>query len=261
MAFRPHGLLLLTVTYSAMGFEQRHAPSLTPELWAKVFAFLSSRPGQVRVCDSNDNLALKQNQLEVHQLKLVCKLFKDLFASYPGLVQQVYISPTFSGRSVLSLLAWLQHNKGSVQAVQSANGYWHEALLAGLVMSGQPVKVLDITDISACSIPLVAGFTCLEECVLSNKGGGSLDLTPLTVLPNLKVLILSGWFRQLHQLTCLTRLVCTRARVSETQAFAPTLQHLEARTSFFSRRQHTGFVSLHRCDKACMEEWAYAGQQ
>lgn len=224
----------LTFTYSAMGFEQQYAPSLTPELWARVFAFLSPMPGQVRLCDNDDDLALKQNQLEVLQLKLMCKPFRDIYATYPGLVQQVYISSTFSGGSLLSLLAWLQQNKSSVQAFQSANGNWLEALLAGLVMSGQPIKILDIIDNSACSLSLVAAFTRLEECALTNNNAHGLDLTPLRVLPSLTNLILSGSFRQLHQLTGLTRLVCIRAWVSERQAFAPMLQHLEFQTSSLS---------------------------
>lgn len=48
--------------------EQQPAPTLTPELWAKVFSRLEELPEPTEPWDDPDQ---KQNQVEVHQLKLV----------------------------------------------------------------------------------------------------------------------------------------------------------------------------------------------
>ena len=174
-----------------------------------------------------DNLELKQNQLEVHQLKVVCKQFRDIHATYEGLVQQLYISSIFPVRSLLSLLAWLQQNKGSVQSFRAMNDSSLDAVLTGLVTSEQCMKVVDIAGVSACSISLVAAFTKLEKCAIMHESAGVLDLKPLAVLPNLSQLFLNGKFQQLHHLAGLTHLVCTASVVSETGELVSTLQHLE----------------------------------
>ena len=85
-----------------------NVPSLAPELWAKVFAQLELRPENFKGWIDDDNLELKQNQLEVHQLKLVCKQFRDLYGSHSDLVQQLYVCHQFTVGLVPSLLAWLQ---------------------------------------------------------------------------------------------------------------------------------------------------------
>ena len=124
-----------------------------------------------------------------------------------------------------------------MQAFQSADGSSLDAVLTGLIVSGQPIRVLDIrlqtlTDNCARSLVLVSAFMRLEECALSVIE--ALDLTSLGVLPNLNHLNLSGRFKQLHHLTCLSRLVCTHVGLYETQAFAPTLQHLAVDFSYMT---------------------------
>lgn len=64
----------------------------------------------------------KERQAEVHQLKLVCKQFRDVYASHPGLVERLYVSFSFSVSSLPSLLAWVQQNKGSVRCFLSDCG-------------------------------------------------------------------------------------------------------------------------------------------
>ena len=71
-------------------------PSLAPELWTEIFAQLEWRPQDVKIWDDHDHLELKQNQLEVHQLKLVCKQFRDLYATHSDLVQQLYVCYQFT---------------------------------------------------------------------------------------------------------------------------------------------------------------------
>lgn len=216
-----------------MGFELLNTPSqassLTPELWAEVFAHLAFDTEKVTLQedDGNLDLELKQEQLQLHQLKLVCKQFRDIFATHSGLVQRVYVCPDFPLRSLCSLLTWLHQNKGSVQELQSADRRTLDAVLAGLVTSEQRLKVIDITGSSACSIPLVAALTRLEKCAITHKDIHSLDLTPLGVLSRLTALRLTGRFHQLHHLAGLSQLICFNATVLEAHAFAPMLQHLE----------------------------------
>lgn len=67
--------------------------SLSPDLWAKVFAHLDDRAEISRLLDLPKR---KHNQAEVHQLKLVCKQFKQIRADHSEVVQRVYLCPEFS---------------------------------------------------------------------------------------------------------------------------------------------------------------------
>lgn len=55
---------VVTVVHSLMDLEQRHAPSLSPDLWVRIFAALRKA---VRFGGNDGDLTLKQNHLEVHQ--------------------------------------------------------------------------------------------------------------------------------------------------------------------------------------------------
>ena len=73
------------------GVERQNAPALPPELWAKVFSHLEELPETIEPWDDPDQ---KQNQAEVHQLKLVCRQFRDILASHSGLMQHLYSACT-----------------------------------------------------------------------------------------------------------------------------------------------------------------------
>ena len=62
--------------------KQQRTPALTPELWTKIFAHLEELPDFLDWDDEEQ----EPNQAKVHQLKLVCKQFRDVDASHSGLV-------------------------------------------------------------------------------------------------------------------------------------------------------------------------------
>lgn len=159
---------------------QRSAPSLTPELWAKVFGHLEASP---ELATSWDEMLSTENQAETHQLKLVCRQFRKIFASHTGLVQRLYLSYDFSVSSLPGLLAWLQQSKGSVQMfTANCEGQRVYTVLAGLVAS-QPNMRYVSCHLDVFSIPLMAAFTSLEKCNIWHPEPQHLDLAPLGSLP------------------------------------------------------------------------------
>lgn len=214
--------------------QHQNALSLTPELWAEVFARLEER---ATTLTTYDDLEEKQSQTEVHQLKRVCKQFRQIYASDSRLVQKLYLYSNFSLRSLASLLVWLQHNKSSVKIFRSACGSpLLDAVLAGLVSPEPHLRMLDLAGISACSISIGAAFTGLEKCSLQHNEA-RLSLEPLGALSRLNHLVLQGHFHALHHLTGLTRLDCIRADVLSLQRFKTmaTLKHLEMQDGILAR--------------------------
>ena len=220
----------LSLSVSPRRKAQRNTISLTPELWAEVFAHLEERPSTPATYDDVEE---KQSQKEVHQLdklKLVCKDFRRIHASHAGLVQKVHLHSDFCVRSLPSLLAWLQHNKSSVHILQSARGSpLLDAVLAALFSPESHLWMVNIAGVSTCSIPIVATFSALQKCSLQHDDDEHLDLEPLGSLPRLNHLVLQGYFAGVHDLAGLTRLDCIRADVQSVQDFKcfARLQHLE----------------------------------
>lgn len=224
----------LSLSLSMSRRVQRNAITLTPELWAEVFPHLEERSSTATVYD---DLEQKQRQKEVHQLKLVCKQFRQIHASHPGLVHKVHLYSDFFVRSLPSLLVWLQHNKSSVQILQSACGSpVLDAVLAGLVSPESDVRVVNLDGVSTCSTALIATFPALQKCSLQHNQNGPLDLEPLGALSRLDYLVLQGRFRGVHNLAGLTRLDCIQAEVFSVHDFKciATLQHLELEGSSFA---------------------------
>ena len=203
--------------------QQSKSLNLTPELWAKVFAYLEDRPGPIRPITTQ-----WRQQSEVHRLKLVCKQFREIYSSHPGIVQALYLN-FITVRKLPSLLAWLQQNKSSLQTFRAElGGPLVEAVLEALVLRPSSLKSIGIGGISAISLSSLAVFTRLEMCAFWNPYSDVLDLTPLGSLPSLTHLVLqAGHFKDLHHLSGLTRLDCDRAAVSGVQRLAPTLQDLQ----------------------------------
>ena len=219
--------------------DQRNVPSLTPELWAKVFSHVEERPESISMISLD--CEQRQNQMEVHKLKLVCKQFREVYTSHPRLVQRVFLRRLFSVSSLPSLLAWLQQNKNSIQMVRTTGSPLVDALLEGLVSSEQSLKIIDVCEISACSLSLISAFKTLEQCALEHAATERLDLAPLGVLPRLNHVVLIGCFQGLRHLAGLTRSDCTNAEISDVQKFAPTLHHLEVKNSELEGIHTQGF--------------------
>ncbi len=64
------------------------APLLNPDVWTEIFVRLENR--QFGTWSWND-AEVRQQQRELHQLKLVCKQFNDISTSQPELVQGLHL--------------------------------------------------------------------------------------------------------------------------------------------------------------------------
>ena len=203
---------------------QQTAPSLSIDLWAKVFQHMKEML-------EDEYSPEKNSQAQMHQLNLVCKQFKQTVASHSELVQRLFLCPLFSDSLLLSLLAWLRKNQGSVRTLKSrCKGPLVEVILAQLQSSQLTVEWVDV---SGASPSLLTAFSNLERCELQNTTGSSVDLEPLGCLAKLHTVVLRGRFEKLHHLTGLTRLKCASnfprsdGVVSGVHKLASTLQHLD----------------------------------
>ena len=216
--------------------DQRNALFLTPELWAEVFAHVEMRPDNIESnietdWDRDDDLKHQLNQKYVHQVKLVCKHFKDIHASRSSLVQRLYVGQAFAVTSLPSLLMWLHERKSTLQIFQSTSAtLLVDIVLSGLVSPDSSIKLVDVWNVSATSIPMIATFTSLGKCALVHGKDEHLDLSPLGGLPKLHHLVLQGRFKELHHLRDLTQLECSECNLG-IQEFAPTLHCLQVADS------------------------------
>ena len=147
--------------------EHRPSASLTPELWAKVFAYVEPRPWVTGPVEDSTAQLLQRVQTEVHQLKLVCKQFREVYARHSGLVQALYLRNDVPVGSLSSLLVWLQQNKRSLQTFRSECGnLLVEAVLGALVSPDSTLKFVSVGDATPASLSSLAVFTSLEKCAL-----------------------------------------------------------------------------------------------
>ena len=201
-----------------------NAPTLTPELWAKIFANVEQRSDRIDPCEA---FLQKRNQAEVHQLKLVCKQFRSVFKTHSELVQRLYLDWHFSVSLAPTLLAGLHQNKGSIRVFWSKCTSPLVDMVMAVLLSAPNISIVDMLDVSAGTISLVGTFKRLKTCSLRHDSEAHLGLAPLAALPRLQQLVLQGQFSELRHLTGLTKLECVSSRVWGAQNLSPALQHLE----------------------------------
>ena len=210
--------------------KQQNAPSLTPELWAKVFAHLEQQ------ADNADIYTGTQNQADVHQLKLVCKQFRGIVESHSELVQRLFLDSYFSfvPRKIPSLLAWLHQNKGSIRVFCSeCRSPPVDIVMAGLC-SAPNITVVDLSDVNAYTVSIIGTCIGLEQCSLAHMKAEHVGLALLGALPKLRQLMLrQGNYKELHHMTSLTWLECGSSCVLDAQEFPPALQYLAITDSDF----------------------------
>lgn len=181
--------------------EQRNVPSLSPELWAEVFERLEQRPVNIQNWDEDEDFTYQKRSAS-HQAGVQAfqrgsrKPSKPCTASIP-----------LSSVCCQIAIMWLQHSKSSLRTFQSASeDSLVDIVLANLVSSESSLTLVDILDVSARSIPIVATFARLDTCAFRHDGEMYHDLAPLGGLPRLKHLVLQGNSMELHHLAGLSRL-------------------------------------------------------
>lgn len=137
---------------------------------------------------------------------------------------------SFPTLALPGFLAWLQQSRVSITVFEATcRTSVTDAILGAFVLSSAPLRVVDLSCVSSCSVELLSAFHCLKQCSL---GGQELrqiqDLSPLRNLPNLTDLLLCGIFFTLNRLQHLTSLQLqnTVAKATDNCNFASILQKL-----------------------------------
>ena len=149
-----------------------------------------------------------------HTLRLVCKVFRDLFRKHPSLSDCVLVREGSPGSRVPQLLNALHRNQASTQTLISfAQASASEAALAVLLCPTPELRMLTLNWTSETTVHLVSAFTSLTFCEICQPGD-ELDVAPLSSLANLQELSLHGTFVNVQPPEHLTWL-----RISQATAF------------------------------------------
>ena len=198
--------------------------ALTPEIWAHIFAFLEDEHTAVRSFTEIQSRREVQQRL---QLRMVCKQFNDVYAID---MHRLNLPVSFPTSALPGLLAWLRQSRVSITVFEANGDSVTDAILGAFVLSSAPLRVVDVSRVSSCSMELLSAFRCLKQCSLGSSAEleDLQDLSPLRNLPNLTDLLLCGHFCGLNMLQHLTSLQLQNsvAKASDICNFASILQKL-----------------------------------
>ena len=204
--------------------QQQQAIPLTPELWAEVFVRVEAADTGFREYTADDEY--QEQQQKVHQLKLVCKQFNEVFKAYPQTLQRLYISPGFASSSLPSLIKWVQRHKTTLTVFEAHCGSLVDAILGALISPASCLRLVDLTvDKNSYSLDLLPCFGCLEMCAISAATSGQVDLSPLQALPKLHHLVLVGGEFIVKKLSHVEALHCHNVVVSCAEDWTVTQLH------------------------------------
>lgn len=204
--------------------QQQQAVPLTPELWAEVFVRVEANDTGFRAYLADDTY--QDQQQKVHQLKLVCKQFNEVFKAYPQTLQRLYISPGFASSSLPSLIKWVQRHKTTLTVFEAFCGSMVDAVLGALVSLVSRLRLVDlVVDKNSYSLDLLPCFSCLEVCGISAATSGEVDLSPLQALPRLQHLSLEGGIFSVKRLLHVSALECHNAEFRCAEDWTTTQLH------------------------------------
>ena len=109
------------------------------------------------------------------------------------------LSPTFTAKSLPSLLAWLQQHAAPLELFAAYCGSSHVEAALEKVMP--PHTLLDTVILSACSssaVQLMSRLTSLSYCEILYPSDKTLDLSPLKELANLQKLYLTDLLQRVY---------------------------------------------------------------
>jgi hypothetical protein len=194
--------------------QHRVPPALTPEIWAQIFALLE---GEHTAFRSYTEIQSRQEVQQRLQLRMVCKQFNDVYAVHMHRLNLPFSFPTLA---LPGFLAWLQQSRVSITVFEATcRTSVTDAILGAFVLSSAPLRAVDLSCVSSCSVELLSAFHCLKQCSLGGQELGQFqDLSPLRNLPNLTDLLLCGNFFALNRLQHLTSLQQTLLQKPQTIA-------------------------------------------
>ena len=169
---------------------------------------------------------------QYHNLRLVCKAFRDLFRKHPSLSDRVLVREGLPGSRLPQLLNALHRNQASTQTLISfAEAPAADAALAVLLCPTPRLQKLTLDWASETTLHLVSVFTSLTFCeILQPVKEDALDVAPLSSLANLqKLSLVYGTFTNIHPPG---RLKCFRV----SQATATMCQNYDRHSSLLKLR-------------------------
>ena len=188
------------------------------------FAFLEDEDTAFR---SYTEIQSRQEVQQRLQLRMVCKQFDDVYAVH---MHRLNLPISFPTSALPGLLAWLWQSRVSITVFEAICATSvTDVILGAFVLSSAPLRVINVSHVSSCSLELLSAFLCLKQCSLSGQELEDFqDLTPLRNLPNLTDLLLCGDFCGLNMLQHLTslQLQTSVAKATDICNFASVLQKL-----------------------------------
>jgi len=169
---------------------------------------------------------------QYHNLRLVCKAFRDLFRKHPSLSDRVLVREGLPGSRLPQLLNALHRNQASTQTLISfAEAPAADAALAVLLCPTPRLQKLTLDWASETTLHLVSVFTSLTFCeIWQPVKEDALDVATLSSLANLqKLSLVYGTFTNIHPPG---RLKCFRV----SQATATMCQNYDRHSSLLKLR-------------------------
>lgn len=210
-----------------MAARHQDTVSLSPELWAHIFAFLDENHTPF---ESWKEPVLSSEGLQRRLvLRTVCKSFNAVHATH---LRRLTIREDISDMALPSLLAWTRRSNPSLTSLQigCTDTSVVTAVLATLAYADTPLTMLeaDLSNVpKAFPLQLISAFRLLTGCSLMTRVRQ--DLTPLQHLPHLTDLFLQGAFCHLDKLAHLTQLClydCTNMKCTADCKFVSVLEEL-----------------------------------
>jgi len=159
-----------------------------------------------------------------HNLRLVCKAFRDLFKKHPSLSDCVWVREGLPASRLPQLLKALHTNQASTQSlISDAQAPAAVASLAVLLCPTPRLQNLTLNWASETTVHLVSAFTSLTFCEILQPEDAldALDAAPLSSLANLHELSLAyGTFNNVHPPDHLTWLRITQATAAICEEYA-----------------------------------------
>ena len=155
-------------------------------------------------------------QRRYHQLKLVCRKFKQVFDQHPDLSNQVILAKGNKAHMIPSLLVWLRHSSRCIHKFTAfCGGSTQEMVLAALSSLSPNMAEVYLAGPSRPALLGLSAFTSLVSCDLFKPAEASLSLQPLQGLVQLQELLLqAGTFNDLAIPCHLTFLNVLQSEVS-----------------------------------------------
>ena len=143
-----------------------------------------------------------KQQAHYHQLRLVCRRFRNIFQQHLQLSRQVMLSCCFTHDSLLSFYSWLQRHETAVQSIKifSHTQFLEPALKALKDLAPGLVNV-QVRSCSPSAVVLLSFFTSMVVCQLQSRQ--CLDISDLQAAPSLRSLGLQGDNKLTSQFTAL----------------------------------------------------------